>query len=414
MKNVSIFTFVRTIFAIAIVAVVVAFIFFVQWDRERFFSEQRQKYTLISDLFLTGFELSPDPKQLQTLYRRFHVTPITSRDEKLDIISHAATRYLKESYFGRVRIFELKGTYYIYIQKFGYNLMLKDTQSQNYDIAIALLFFAAILGMLLFVYLSFVRKLAPLRRLDLQIRRFAQGDLQAHVDKLSDDEIGKIADSFNRAIDYINQLIASKNLFMRNMMHELKTPITKGRIVAQMVEEEENRAALIRAFERMNEIISELAQVEKVTSHIQQIAPKRVLLGRIVADAKRQLLLREEGEEHVVEEYGDFMLEVDPQLFTTVIKNLIDNAIKFSPDHTVKIVAEEGEIDILSRGAPLSHPLEYYTEPFAQEQKRASGFGLGLYIVKSILDAHDFGFTYRHANGYNIFAITLSYARKTT
>ncbi len=414
MKNISIFTFVHTIFMIAISAVIVAFVFFVQWDKERFFSEQRQKYTLISDLFLTGFELSPTQEQLQSLYKRFHVTPITSRDEKLKIITQATTRYLKESYFGRVRIFELDGIYYIYIQKYGYNLLLKDTRSKNYDIAIAMLFFAAILGMLIFIYVSFIRKLAPLRKLDRQIQRFAEGDLQIHIEKEGNDEIGKIADSFNRAITYINDLIASKNLFMRNMMHELKTPITKGRILAQMVEEEENREPLIRAFERMNEIITELAQVEKIASHIEQLKRKKVRFAKLVEAAKKQLLLDEKREECVKTAFEDFLIDVDPSLFTTVLKNLIDNGIKFSPDHTVTIEATPERIAIRSRGAPLSHPLEYYTEPFSQEHKRDHGFGLGLYIVKSILEAHGFKFGYRHERGENIFEINMNDARKTT
>ncbi len=59
---------------------------------------------------------------------------------------------------------------------------------------------------------------------------------------------------------------------MRNMMHELKTPITKGRIAVEMIEESSSKKTLIRAFERMNELIKELAYIERITT--QSFKPK--------------------------------------------------------------------------------------------------------------------------------------------
>ena len=55
----------------------------------------------------------------------------------------------------------------------------------------------------------------------------------------------------------------------------------------------------------------------------------------------------------------------------------------------------------------LKHPLSFYTEPFSQEEKRNSGFGLGLYIVKNILDKLHLTFRYRYDNNNNIFIIKL-------
>jgi len=55
-------------------------------------------------------------------------------------------------------------------------------------------------------------------------------------------------------------------------MHELKTPITKGRIAVEMIEESSSKKTLIRAFERMNELIKELAYIERITT--QSFKPK--------------------------------------------------------------------------------------------------------------------------------------------
>ena len=96
----------------------------------------------------------------------------------------------------------------------------------------------------------------------------------------------------------------------------------------------------------------------------------------------------------------------DYRLLALAIKNLLDNGIKYSVDHKVKLEAKDGKlIKIISKGDGLQHPLSYYTEPFSQEEKRSEGFGLGLYIVHSIVEKLDYTLGYRYEDGENIFAI---------
>ena len=109
----------------------------------------------------------------------------------------------------------------------------------------------------------------------------------------------------------------------------------------------------------------------------------------------------------IVKAYNNFRITVDPDHFALVLKNLIDNAVKFSPDHKATIRATPKKIEVLSKGEPLKHPLSYYTEPFSQEEKKNDGFGLGLYIVNAILNIHGARFSYRYEKENNIFEITL-------
>ena len=217
-----------------------------------------------------------------------------------------------------------------------------------------------------------------------------------------DDEIGKIAQSFDDAIIHINELSASKNLFMRNLMHELKTPITKGRIVVEMLEDEGTKKVLVRAFERMNELISELAEIERVTTQSFEPNFEYVMLNEII-DKSQELLMVESG--HVKLEVENRALTTDIRLMTLAIKNLLDNGIKYSKGKSVLLRTRGKVIEVISEGEELQHPLSYYTEPFSQEEKRSAGFGLGLYIVYSILEKLGYVLDYTHKDGSNIFMI---------
>lgn len=249
-----------------------------------------------------------------------------------------------------------------------------------------------------------MKKLSPLKKLHLQIEEFANGNMDVKINQRSTDEIGKIAKSFDDAIHYIRSLLESKNLFMRNMMHELKTPITRGRIAIEMVEDGSSKEMLIRAFERMNELIGELAHVERLTTQGFQPHISKANIDAIINDAIK-LLLCDKNRLTITTEHE--LLTTDSKLLTLAIKNLLDNALKYSEDDHASIITNTTSIKVTSKGKSLEHPLSYYLEPFTQEEKRNVGFGLGLYIVNNIASRLEYNLNYYHKNGHNIFELRI-------
>jgi two-component system OmpR family sensor kinase len=405
MRNLSVTTFIHILFSLAISILIATFLLFLSWDKDRHKIEEYKRYQLISITFLSNLQLNPGKEALNELYADLHVKAVLdkkTKEIKNQIETQGETIFTGGSTLGQVRVFKIEDKRYIYVQRMEHNLLLQDTRPDNYYFEIAIALGIFLIGLLLVLYLAVLRKLYPLKKLHRQIQRFAQGDMQTRITYLYDDEIGKIAKSFDDAIVHINALSTSKNLFMRNLMHELKTPITKGRIVVEMMEDEGNKKILIRAFERMNELISELAEIERVTTQSFEPNFEYVMLDEVIRRSQDLLMV---GKDHVTVDVKNIALATDIKLLSLAIKNLLDNGIKYSKNKHVTLRSTSNGLEISSQGEKLQHPLSYYVEPFSQEEKRSSGFGLGLYIVHSILEKLGCGLGYKYVDGNNIFVI---------
>lgn len=405
MKNISVTAFIHILFSVAIAILIATFLLFLSWDKDRQKIEEFKRYQLISITFLSNLRLNPTEEELKELYEKLHVVPVSKKEVELiknEIKNNGKTIFSGGSSAGRLRVFNINGTHYIYVQRMSYNLMLRDDKPEDYKFEIAITTGIFFILLLLLLYLAVLKKLYPLKKLHREIQRFAQGDTHMHITYEYDDEIGKIAKSFDDAIRHINELSNSKNLFMRNMMHELKTPITKGRIIAEMLEDEATKKILVRAFERMNELISELAEIERVTTQSFEPSMEYVTLEEVLEKSQDMLMAEKSC---VKMEIRNRAITTDINFMALAIKNLLDNGIKYGEDKCVLLRSNEDFIEVVSKGKALQHPLNYYTEPFSQEEKRSSGFGLGLYIVNSILMKLGYKLGYRYEEGMNIFMI---------
>lgn len=404
MRNVSISTFINLVFILAFSVITFSFLLFVKFDQEKVEKDRNQRYSVIANSFLSGFQFFPAQERLTELYNEFSVAPIANRIDKLNIINNAKETVIQNTVFGTARVYHQDDHYYIYVEKLSYNILLKDLKSRPHSRGIGLLLYLASLCIFLLLYVLIRRKFRPLKQLEEQIQQFSDGNTNIRLEFNHNDEIGKIARSFNEAVININNLSKSKNLFMRNMMHELKTPITKAMFIAETLPDEKARDSLQKAFARMDNIIKELATVEKLTSTMNVLYKEDISFFKLYIHTLNILLV---DSTKISSKISDFYFEVDISLFSIALKNLLDNGIKFSPDNHVTIKASKKKIEVISKGEELKHDLEFYTEPFSQEEKRKDGFGLGLYIVKTASELHGFTLEYKYENHSNHFIVNL-------
>ena len=407
MKNISVSLFINILFALVLTLILTALFLFIQVDKEQQKKEELNRHKLIANFLLSTAQLNANKEDLETFYKTFNLRPVSNNERQLLELTKGKVIFESESIYGRLQIFTLEKNQYISLQRYGFTLMLQDKTTQNNRIQTIVFATILITTLFAFLYVGIYRKIAPLKKLNRQIEEFANGNMNIKITQKSNDEIGKIAQSFDNAIHHIRTLLESKNLFMRNMMHELKTPITRGRIAIEMVEDGTSKEVLIRAFERMNELIAELAHVERLTTQGFQPHLNVANINDIIEESISLLLC---NKENLTIQTENELLNTDPKLLSLAIKNLLDNAMKYSEDKKATIITHKQSIKVLSKGKSLEHPLEYYLEPFTQEEKRNSGFGLGLYIVNNIAQRLGYTLNYYHKNDYNIFELRLDKA----
>ena len=262
--------------------------------------------------------------------------------------------------------------------------------------------FTLILITIILSFLATVRKLYPLKILKDKVKDLGDEDFEfIWKDNNSYDEVSLLATEFSLTAQKLKKIKEARNVFIRNIMHELKTPITKGKFLVELPDSDENREKFKKVFFRLESLINEFASIEELISKSEDIEIKEYYLEDIVDNASDILML---DEQDISTNISGAKVRVNFKLFTIAVKNLIDNGIKYSDNKKVEIKAKDGSIAFINSGKKLEHELENYFEPFFKDDMFSSdSFGLGLYIVYNILKANNYELKYEYEDGKNYF-----------
>jgi len=263
-----------------------------------------------------------------------------------------------------------------------------------------------ITNVLLVLFFSLVlRKLLRLRNLKSAIRTFGDTKKFQAIAVDSEDELGEIASEFNVAMEKIHLLKEARTLFLRNILHELKTPIMKGKILSTSLDNIKQQPQLERIFERLETLLGEMVKVEKLSSNEWILEAKEYRLVDVLDHAMDLLLLSDTKRIHIAPQEMAPLVSVDFELFATAIKNLLDNALKHSSDG-VEVDMCSDSISICSYGEKIPKERLDFSRAFNRTVEGASsGLGLGLYIANAIIAKHGFELGYLHVEGQNHFSI---------
>ena len=258
-------------------------------------------------------------------------------------------------------------------------------------------------------FIVVLKKLLRLRNLKNMIRRAGEEDKFRLIQVEANDEIGQIAGEFNTTMQKIDAIKQARALFLRNILHEFRNPIMKGRIMADMIAEilqdDKVKDRLKQIFIRLEMILGEVVKVEKLVSSEWELKKNKHRVIDIVDHSVDMLLLKDTSRIEVLADGDISTVEVDFELYATGVKNLIDNALKYSSDKVV-VSIDKNALYISSVGDELDPQRLEFERAFNRKIEASnSGLGLGLYIANQIFKKHGHALKYKHEDGINIFMI---------
>ncbi|MFA6739902.1 MAG: ArsS family sensor histidine kinase [Arcobacteraceae bacterium] len=406
MNRQSIFFTISVSFIISICLVIISFLILITHDYRMKEGQLLDKYVPVMKMINRQEKSKIDDEFIKSLEEINYKLYIYTTDINA-ITYNPKTQILFEKVHPKsddiFRVLSLNDKNYIYMKKRGETLLIEDNNSSNSNSHIyIILVFAILFITIILVYLITLRKLMPLKILKDKVKTLGDENFDFECCNTDGkDEVSLLAVEFKKSAEKLKSLKEARNIFIRNIMHELKTPITKGKFLTQLEQNEQNNEKLKSVFNRLESLINEFASIEELISSNKNIEKRFYYLDDIVDNAKDILMVEDES---VISKYENKKLEINFKLFSIAVKNLIDNAIKYSPNKEVLIKTENENIIFENSGEELKYPLEKYFEPFfTNEDKQKDSFGLGLYIISNILKANNYSLEYEYIDGINRF-----------
>ncbi len=259
----------------------------------------------------------------------------------------------------------------------------------------------ALLGLLVAVVVAayaFLRRvLRPLGWLRDAVARLGEGDLDVAVGRRTSDEFGDLADAFDRMVGRVREMVRSRDRLLLDVSHELRSPLTRMKVALELGGDEQLKRRVEPNVVEMEALVTELLELERLRDGQALKLEDRDLVA-IVQDAARAFDGRPPGVV-VGAAPAELRLWIDPAKVHTVIRNLLENACKYSlPDSgPVRVSMDAGGPSVVVRveddgpGIP-EKDLERLFEPFFRvdpsRSRRTGGYGLGLALCRRIMDAH--------------------------
>ncbi len=268
--------------------------------------------------------------------------------------------------------------------------------------ALAVLFIGSIGG---FIFSK--QALAPLRDLIQAIKLVRSGELSARVPvKNSNDEIDEIGVLFNKMAAKIEKLISNMHETLDNVAHDLKTPLTRLKSKAELAllaapSMENYQDAIEGTIENTSEIVSLVDTIMDISEaeagvlklDLVELKSEEVILEIIDLYS---MIAEEKNISIKFVDVSNFYFYADKNRFKQVLSNLLDNAIKYSPPHSLIQITNRGikgkyEISVQDNGIGISRqdiPRIWNRLYRVHHNQAHKGLGLGLSLVRSICKAH--------------------------
>jgi len=345
-----------------------------------------------------GVDWASDPSFPQVTEIPFGPIPIDflGLDEKSQRNLETWARNLKLVRFG-----EYQRHAFVELVRDGYKIIIAspriaETPRPDYtQPAIALISIIVLVG----CYFAVRWLVRPIKWIQKGTARIGQGDLDYRIRSTRRDDLGDLASDINHMADDVKDMLEAKQQLLLAISHELRSPLTRAKVALEFLEDGQVKHDLLGDVREMEKLIADLLESERMNAGHTTLRRSSVELGSML-----QSLIQTEFQDRFdrINLYlpsQPLVREVDEVRVRLVAKNLIENALRYTPPDgrpvEVELSAKPGMVILRIRdhgpGIPKEH-LPRVTEPFYRadpaRSRSTGGLGLGLYLAKRIAEAH--------------------------
>ena len=273
-------------------------------------------------------------------------------------------------------------------------------------------------GLLVFLLGSYVLArgiTGRLSRLKSTVDTWGTGAEQSRARVEGKDEVAALASTFNAAADRIDELVANQQRMLASASHELRTPMTRIRLASELIKdapEPNKRQELVERIE------SDLVELDGLVDEILASARLSSGEGATITSVDLAALCKQElpAEGVTLVAPQNLYLNGDERLLRRLIRNLVDNALRYGGDAEPEVSLQSRDDTVVLRVSDTGPGIDEADhkrifEPFFRAARHHEGedggVGIGLYLAKQIVDRHNGTIDYRRQGSTSIFEVVL-------
>jgi len=239
----------------------------------------------------------------------------------------------------------------------------------------------------------------PIRWIKDGADRIGKGDLDYRIPTTRRDDLGNLAIDINRMADDVQGMLEAKQQMLLAISHELRSPLTRTKVALEFIDDETTRQSILGDVQEMEHLISSLLESERLNTRHSKLQIASVDLVQLIGELVDQDFVQHEERIETRLPAPAVYRDIDATRIRLLLKNLIDNALCYSPADGEPVVVQldatpdSVTVTVSDHGPGMSpEEVERATEPFYRADparcRDTGGFGLGLYLCRRIAEAH--------------------------
>ena len=287
------------------------------------------------------------------------------------------------------------------------NLARGDDSPEDEPRLIGWVTLAVLLLLTALAYLTVRRLLRPLNDIRAGALRYGSGDFSQPIPTRRRDELGDLAMQINGMADGLHHMLDAKRQLLLAISHELRSPLTRARLNAELVDESDARSALLHDLSEMRDLITDLLESERLAAGHAALQTEPSDLNALV----RELVSAQFGGRGVTLDLATDLplLKLDPTRTKLLLRNLLDNALRHGAGAAkppiVSTSWQDGTMVLTVRDhgpgaseAQLQQLGGAFYRADAARARSTGGVGLGLYLCRLVAEAHGGSLTIHNAH----------------